>query len=139
VRLAPGTGTAVGGFCPGIGNFVTATFDATGFRLLRSPKISTSATLNYDRPLGSGKLDASATVYYSSSIKHDVTGTLTQGAYATLSAQAGYRLEDGVRVGVYGRNLTNKAYLQAGITSSGGFVPSYAPPREIGVSLQYTY
>jgi iron complex outermembrane recepter protein len=131
--------TAPGGFCPGIGTVVASTFDATGFRLIRSPEVTASATLSYERDMFDGAFDASATVYYSSSVKHDITSVLTQDDYVTLNAQAGYGFGEGVRVGVFGRNLTNEAYMQAGLTSASGFVPSYAPPREVGVSLSYEF
>jgi len=133
-------GGGCGGFFPGTGTRVGGTFDATGLRLARAPKLTTSTTLSYERKLAGGDFDASATLYYSSSVRHDITGEIRQGAYATLNAQLGYKPADShFRVGVYGRNLTNEAYLQAGLTSAAGFIATYAEPREIGLSVNYQY
>lgn len=131
--------TATGGLCPGIGSSAQAQFNATGMRLIRTPKLTASTTLSWEQKSGSGTWDASGTLFYSTSVKEELTGTLTQPAYAALNAQGGYRFADGVRVGIYGRNLTNKAYMVAGLSSSAAFVPNYAPPREVGVSVNYAF
>jgi len=117
------------------GAFLPLTLNATGLRLIRAPRVTASGTLSYD----SGPFDASATVSYSSEVWHDITGTIRQPAYATLTAQMGYKIGDRFRVGVFGRNLTNKAYIANGLTSLAGFVVGYAPPREIGLSFGFNY
>ncbi|MDB5714445.1 MAG: TonB-dependent receptor [Sphingomonadales bacterium] len=122
---------APGGGC---GGFAPTVFDASGFRLSRTPKVTASGTLTYD----DGKFDASGTVSYSSSVFHDITGIVRQSAYAIFTAQAGYKI-DGVRLGIYGRNLGNKAYIVNGLSSSAGFLAGYAPPREVGLSLGFNY
>jgi iron complex outermembrane receptor protein len=63
---------------------------------------------------------------------------VAQGGYATINAQAGFRFDSsGLRIGVYGRNLTNKDYLQGTLTTSAGFFANVAAPREIGISVSY--
>jgi iron complex outermembrane receptor protein len=138
---APGGFYTTGiGLCPGIGSTAAPSFDATGFRLIRAPKLTFSGTLSYQHDFGAGVADASSTVYYSSAIKEEITGVITQGDYATLNAQAGYRLKGaGVRIGVYGRNLTNQVYLQNGLTDSAAFIAADAPPREVGVAVNYSF
>jgi len=132
-------GGGCGGFFPGSGTQI-GPFDATGLRLMRSPKITASGGLSYEADLGDGRLDASANVYYSSAVKHDITGVIRQDGYVTIGAQAGYRFSsNGVRVGVYGRNLTNEAVLVAGLTSGSGFIATYGAPRELGVSVNYGF
>jgi len=126
----------IGGAC---GAFLPLSFDATGARLIRTPELTASSTLSYEHRLNGGTIDASGTVFYSTRVKEELTNTLTQGAYATVNAQVGYRFGDGVRIGLYGRNLTNKAYMVAGLSSSAAFVPTYAPPREIGATLNYAF
>jgi iron complex outermembrane receptor protein len=117
------------------GTFETVSFDATGSRLIRTPTVTANTTLLYER----GLYDASATVNYSSKVYHEITEFVTQNAYATLSARAGYMFSDGFRVGVFGRNLTNKAYITQGTFTSAAFGVGYAPPRELGVSLDYKF
>ena len=45
----------------------------------------------------------------------------------------------GLRVGVYGRNLTNETYINHGFGGGLGFTINYARPQEVGVSLSYSY
>ncbi|MDB5714509.1 MAG: TonB-dependent receptor [Sphingomonadales bacterium] len=139
-KNAAGQSTVLGpgGFLPGIGNMPTATFDATGFRLIRTPKVTASTTLNYAHQAAGGKFDASTTFSYASRSQLEITGTITQAPYASIAAQAGYRFDSsGIRVGVYGRNLTNKNNLVGAFSTSGGFFGTPTPPREIGISLNY--
>jgi iron complex outermembrane recepter protein len=129
--------TSCGGFAPltiPTGS-APGTFNATGLRQIRAPKVTASGTITYE----SGPFDASATVSYSSEVLHDITGVIRQPAYATLAAQMGYKVDDRFRIGVFGRNLTNKASIANGLTSVSGFAVGYAPPREIGVSFGFKY
>jgi len=107
---------------------------ATGQRLLRAPKVSANATIVYD----DGTFDASATLSYSSRVRHDLLDVMPQPAYALLSAQAGYKF-DQFRIGIYGRNLTNKAVILSNLTSIAGFLAAYSPPQEVGVTLNFSY
>ncbi|MBB4633837.1 TonB-dependent receptor [Sphingosinicella soli] len=132
--LVPGVG-----YIPGIGNIPGATFDATGTRLIRSPEITTAATMSYRKATNSGEFDASATVTYTSRTAIEITRAIVQDPYATLAAQAGFRFDSGLRIGIYGRNLTNKDYLVGGFSTSGGFFGTPTPPREVGISLGYKY
>lgn len=122
---------APGGGC---GGFLPLTFDASGTRLSRTPKVTASGTVSYDDDV----FDASATLSYSSAVFHDITGVVRQDAYATITARVGYTVGN-ARLGVYGRNLTNEAYIVNGLASSAGFLAGYAPPREIGVSVGYDF
>ena len=130
--------TSCGGFFPVIttvNGVPTPGFNATGLRLIRAPKVTASGTLSYD----SGPFDASATVSYSSTVVLDITGVIRQPAYATITAQMGYKIDERFRVGVFGRNLTNKASIASALTSVSGFGVGYAPPREIGLTFGFNY
>ena len=97
-------------------------------------------TLSYEHHFPVGLFDASTTVAYSSAVTHDLTGVIRQASYGTANAQAGLRLNDsGVRVGAFVRNLTNKENIVGGLTSAAGFIADYAPPREVGLSLNYAF
>src|SRR5690606_15347150 len=52
----------------GCGGLMPVVFDASGDRLIRAPKLTSSLTLAYEAPLGEGILDASATLFYSSEV-----------------------------------------------------------------------
>lgn len=116
------------------------TVDASGTRILKSPKFSGNVTIGYNGEIGLGTLDASATVYHSSSYRWDVLGRFKTNAYTTIGGQIGLTPTDSnIRVGLYGKNLTNRAYVNATTISAQGDSGIYAPPREVGVSLGYKF
>lgn len=122
------------------GSFTQFEFDATGERLIRAPELTANMSLDYEHQTDNGLFDASANVSYSSKIYHDIYHIIEQDDYVTLSARAGYLFSDsGIRVGVYGRNLTNEDYIAHGYSSSQGFTAAYARPQEVGLSLDYSF
>jgi iron complex outermembrane receptor protein len=137
VPFLPGGGCAPFGGCGEYGSLI---FDATGKRLIRTPKWSASTTISYEDEVAGGHFDASSTLAYTTSVGLESTDTVTQGGYASLEAQAGYRFKDSnLRLGLYGRNLTNKAFLTGQLVSASGFLANYGPPREIGISINYAH
>jgi hypothetical protein len=40
---------------------------------------------------------------------------------------------------VFGRNLTNKAYGNGIVVSSFGYEDFWAPPREVGITIDYKF
>jgi len=119
----------------------TPTIDATGSRLLRTPKITASAGLDYVRPLQNGaNLDANLTLYYSSSYNWEVTEQLVTDAYTTLGARVGYKLANSpVKFSLYGKNLTNEHHIQGTLISGAAFLEFYAPPREVGLQAELNF
>jgi iron complex outermembrane recepter protein len=113
---------------------------ATGLRLVKAPELTANASLDYVHDMSKGVLDASMNVSYSSTVYHDIFHVMQQSPYTTLNAQTGYTFGDkGPRVSLYGRNITNKAYIANGFSSGQGFTVAYARPREIGLSVNYSY
>ena len=114
--------------------------DASGTRVLKSPKFSGNATVTYNHEFEAGKIDANFTLYHSSSYRWDLLGRFKTRSYVTLGARAGYSPEGSrFRFGIYGKNLTNRAYITATSTSAEADEGVYAPPREIGVSVGYKF
>jgi iron complex outermembrane receptor protein len=144
-----------GGFLPGVGLMALAcppgapagcvatgsfNFDATGYRLPRAPKISGSTTLTYSHPLDRGVVDASATISLSSRVYEAINHAQVQPSYAMVSAQAGYAFQNsGLRLSVYGHNLTNETVIQGSISSSAGATKTLMAPRELGVRADYSF
>ncbi|HEX7741904.1 MAG TPA: TonB-dependent receptor, partial [Sphingobium sp.] len=89
-----------------------------------------------------GQLSLFGSVYHSSSYGMEPTGRIRQGRYTTVDGEIGLRPEgiDNLRLVVWGKNLTNKAYLAsalvAGTFADGG---SYAEPRTYGVRAEYRF
>lgn len=118
-----------------------APYDASGTRLLASPKLTSGLTAQYDWHLSWGLLQTMLTAYYSSDYRLEVTGRVGQDAYATLGAQVSAQpaANDRLRITLYGKNLTNEAYHQGALLSGTSDIMFYAPPREIGLSLDYSF
>lgn len=122
------------------GTFTQFQYDASGDRLIRAPEFTGNVSLTYELPTENGLFDASANLSYSSTVYHDLYHVIEQEPYTTLNAQAGYLFSDsGIRVGMYGRNLTNETYMAHGFSSAQGFTAAYSRPMEVGVSLKYSY
>jgi iron complex outermembrane receptor protein len=92
--------------------------DVANFRKIQNtPKWTLSGSLDYDTPLGGGRLDANTTVSYRSSSQQFELHTpgLDQKGFALWDANlvwrsAGNRYE----LGLHGKNLANKKYIVAG-------------------------
>ena len=99
-----------------VGGVFTPT-DVSDFRNFQNtPKWTLSGSLDYSRPLASGKLSANTTLSYRSKVY--------QGETESVSDQKGFALWDanlvwrsaGARyqIGLHGKNLTNKKYITSG-------------------------
>jgi iron complex outermembrane recepter protein len=122
------------------GSFRQVDQNASGLRLVKAPELTANGTLEFAHEMGKGTLDASASLSYSSTVYHDIFHVMKQSPYTTLNAQTGYKFDNsGLRVSVFGRNITNKAYIANGFSSGQGYTVAYARPREVGVSVNYSY
>jgi hypothetical protein len=59
-------------------------------RPVKSPELTADATVDHERVVGSGAVDASLSASYSSTVYHDIFDVMNQSPYATFNAQAGY-------------------------------------------------
>ena len=116
-------------------------YDASGKSLIRSPKWTANAALNYEVETGAGTLGAYVAGNYNSGLKYDVEGIIRQKAYALLDAQLSFKPDflKGLRIVVWGKNLTNKAYFQSVLSSTFVQGASYADPRTFGVRGEFTF
>jgi len=126
----------------GFGHNPPTTIDLSGKRILRSPEYSGNIAAIYERPTDIGQVGANVSVYFSDSYGMEQTGRIQQDAYHTVSAELSLKPEglNGLRVALWGKNLTDEAYYQSALVI-GGIVDgaSYAAPRTFGVSAQYEF
>src|SRR3546814_695626 len=115
-------------------------FDATDYRLPRAARFMGNVSLLYSHAVGADLIDASANYSYTTKVYQDIYHVIEQPSYGTLNARAGYLfVRDGLRLGIYGRNLTNETYIAHAFASGQGFTAAYARPREIGLELNYSF
>jgi iron complex outermembrane receptor protein len=129
----------------GLGMITGVPIDGSGRRMLRMPKWSGSVTTNYQAPVRSGAVEASATYSFKSSYDFDFVQTqntrnLRQEGFGLVSGTIGYRHDAGRwKLSAYGTNLTNAKYFvlrQAGPT---GVFGTYGEPRTYGLRFEKTF
>ena len=123
------------------GGMVFHVENANGARMLKAPKFTGNLTLAYTTELASGGLDASATLFHSSATSFDLVRRVTQKGYETLNAAVSYSpaAVKGLRVTVFGKNLTNKDYFTSTLLGPSADAPVYSPPRSFGLGAEFSF
>jgi iron complex outermembrane receptor protein len=117
-----------------------STFDATGTRMLVTPLWTGTLSGTYTKQLTAGVIEATGSVYHSNSYRWEYTGTLNTSAYDLLNAHLSFSPTGSqFRYSLYGKNLSNKAYIQGALPSPYSREAILAPPREVGVTLEYSF
>lgn len=124
----------------GTGNLQITT-DLSGARLLRAPKFSGNFSANYAIETSAGRIGAYGSLYHTSSYGMEPGNRIKQGAYTTFDGELSFVPSgiEGLRLVLWGKNLTNKAYLASTLTSTLGDVGSYAPPRTLGIRAEFGF
>ena len=124
----------------GTGNLQITT-DLSGERLLRAPKFSGNIAASYARETDAGRFGAYALVYHTSAYGMEPTNRLRQKAYTTFDGELSFAPAgiEGLRLIVWGKNLSDKAYLASTLSSTLADVASYAPPRTFGVRAEFAF
>lgn len=123
----------------GRGGNVTVARDVGGNQMIRAPKFTGNLTASYSVDLGTGKIQASGSVYYSSRIYYDTINRISQAGYATANARLGWEPREGLEFSIYGRNLTNKVVLAAVTSLTSGDQAIYSEPRNVGVQARFSF
>jgi iron complex outermembrane receptor protein len=114
--------------------------DATGKRMLRSPKLTATATLAYGGEIPWGRLDASGTLYYSSTYYHDLLYKVPTKSYATVNARVALTPTDSpFTIAIFGSNLTNKVYVDGSVLSQYANNVHFGNPRQVGLSVDLAF
>jgi iron complex outermembrane receptor protein len=118
----------------------TVTGNLTGYTLPDTPAFTGRVVSNYKHELGFGTLDLSATVFYTTRSNIEPSDRMYQGGYMTLAARAAIAPRDShLSIYVYGRNLTNKAWITAGYPPATADAVVWSEPRNYGVGARYKF
>lgn len=119
----------------------SVTHDASGTRLLRSPKLTAMFNLNYEINLGGGQLTVAPSLSYSSGyLPYDTFDLLVQKAYARASLDVSYKpAGSNFRFSIWGHNLNNAKVFSQTTISNGAARASYAEPQEVGATVGYAF
>jgi len=109
--------------------------------LPRAPEITGSIRANYQTETAIGLINMSADVYYTSKYYYEASNRVDQPSYALVGGQFNWsprNLPD-LKLGVYGRNLTNKGYLASAQVTGQVDIVQFNQPRTYGVQAQYRF
>jgi iron complex outermembrane receptor protein len=130
-------------YLPPLGPFGLATdsdYDASGSRMLVAPLWSGTVSADYTQPVTAGVLEADLSLYYSSGYRWVYTGVVETHSYETLGTRISFTpTASKLKYSLYGKNLTNKAYVDGVTPNPVSAVSFYAPPRELGVTVDYSF
>lgn len=131
------------GFAPPItaAGLTQYTFDISGDRLFKTPRLTASSSIDYKATLnGSDELTADLSFYYSSGFYYDPSYIIHTDKFATIGARLSYKpAGSDLRFTLYGKNLTNNANINQATPSAAANGVSYAPPREMGITVDYSF
>jgi iron complex outermembrane receptor protein len=126
---------------PVVGGNLAAAADCTGNRLPYSSKFEVTLGVTYTTPyvLG-GHFGLAVNYYYNDGFFLNTENTQVQDAYNTVNAELSYTfLDERARLRAFGRNLTDERVWL--FCSLNNFASSCRarPPRQVGVSVEYTW
>lgn len=123
------------------GGYKSLFCDASGNQMLRTPELTANLAADYTLETSAGKFSASAVVYWTDTIYYDPNNFVKQDPYATINAQLGYQPSgnDRLKISVFATNLTNNRVFESVFESSSVIFVRYAPPRQIGGRISYSF
>jgi iron complex outermembrane receptor protein len=120
----------------------TATYDASGKRLISAPKATIILSAQKDFDLSNGGQFYARTEYQHTSVTDfEVTNDplVQRPAYSLFNGQIGYKHPGGKwRAEIWGRNLTDKLHVNY-INPGSQITASVGTPRTFGVLLDYSF
>jgi iron complex outermembrane recepter protein len=122
------------GLPDGTGN-LSVVFDGSSTQMIRAPRFTASASIEYIYPTDIGNLRISFRPYYTSSVRYTFNGRNTQPSYFTLDGNISLEVNDHFTVGIWGRNLTDTEYANFRFATGNRDGINWANPASYGVSL----
>lgn len=130
-------------FIPPLGPYGLVTdndYDATDTRMLVAPLWTGTLSGTYTKTLTPGVLEASASLYYSSSYRWEYTGRVQTPSYDLVNARLSFSPRNSnFRYTLYGKNLTNRVYISGVTPSAETAVAFFGQPREVGLTIDYSF
>lgn len=122
------------------GGAVVFTDDASGKRLPLAQKFVATLAANYEIPAGENVVKLNATANYNGDYYFESDNFLRQPAYVMLNTSASLKLQQGVEISIWVRNLFDEAIIAQAATSAPGYVVTYgSAPRTFGAGFRYRF
>lgn len=117
----------------GLGNVTVDPDDASGNRMIRTPKFTGRVALDYETRIADGAARANISYSYRSQVNFDPFGETRQGGYGLLDARISWtEPSDHMTLSIFGRNLTNRTYYSVVTLQQESYPANYGEPRSIG-------
>jgi len=113
--------------------------DVTGNFLPRTPEFTGNVGLDHTSHFQQGDLGIGLNAYYSSRNYYEPSNRITQNAYVLINGEISWRFRNGLRLAIWGTNLTNHPVLMLAVPSTNGDMVVYDQPRRIGGSIGYRF
>jgi iron complex outermembrane receptor protein len=125
---------------PALGGVQIAPTDASGFPMERTPMYSGNLGLRYVQPLLAGELAWSALYSYQSRIYFDPANVSQQAGYGLLNARVQWNAPSNKwDVAVYGKNITDKVYINQVLPNTAFFGETFGEPATFGVEFGFKF
>ncbi|PKP71944.1 MAG: hypothetical protein CVT83_02445 [Alphaproteobacteria bacterium HGW-Alphaproteobacteria-5] len=132
-RNAPGY-EALGG-----GAYASESVDATNNHMVRQPRFQISGEANYKLPVGNKDLTFTVSPSYNSMVYFDFANQLSQKGVFLLDGSVELDLRNGVKLAVFGRNITDTRYFTSQAFSTFHISTLYGAPATYGISASYAF
>jgi iron complex outermembrane recepter protein len=122
------------------GGFNTV-INGTGLRLAQAPMIQANAELTYHDVFSFGSIDVNVTESENSGFAYELSGFIYQKSYSLTNASIGWSpiVNPDFKVTLWGTNLTNTTWIGNYLSNGTAFDAVYQRPRELGVSVGYSF
>ena len=136
----PAAGCAAGGLPFPCGNFDRPT-NVSGNQLQNAPKFTATASIDYHHDFSAGRIGLNLGMTYNSGFPFDVGNHIRQPEYVLLNGEISFAPSglQGMRLVVWGKNLTNRDYIAGSLPTTFADSVSWAPPRTYGVRAEYRF
>jgi len=114
---------------------------ATGNRLIYAPDWTADASVDYSHQIRAGRLGLNVSGNYDGGFFYDANNRVKQQPYVLLNAELSFApvSAPGLRLVLWGRNLTDHNYLQSELESPLADAVSWSPPRTYGGRIEYSF
>jgi iron complex outermembrane receptor protein len=134
-----GVGAAGAGGAP-CGNLETAV-NAKGNRLVHAPKFTANFSIDYTHEFSSGLFGLNFGGNYDAGYFFDPNNRVKQKPYALLNTEISFAPNaiKGLRIVLWGKNLTNHNYIQSVLETNYADAVSWAAPRQYGGRIEFQF
>lgn len=118
-------------------NNISVVEDVSGNRMVRAPKLTLNAGVNWEIPTSLGDFNLNANWYHNSGFFWEASNRLKEDAYDTVNVSLGFSPDDHWTVRLWGRNIFNEKYYSFVSSASVGDHGAPAAPATYGITFEW--